>query len=1255
MQDYPKWAMLGVEVRTTYGWGAVGQIGTEGKIGVVLEEFRGWGSSKPPMLYTRVDDPVILHHALCSIGTRVDTKYGPGVVINYLRCRDVYVVRLWAATAFRGLGSGVGYMPAADIVCVHRWGEALSASAFRMAGLDGQPVTPTEAMALPTVELILSALPNDAGLQHSAMDLITSTMLNLQSVDGRADGEGLVVQLGEGTALDTAAFLPASKIREFFADTKVMLKEGEELIAKHIEDADLSEEQVEYLRSHWRRVTQTITAITADFKLLFLGDSNARLSSIMFDDEEPEPEPNYYLFLCSLRKHVREIRELFDVECEDQCVDGLQIVAQVIQKFRDKAMQPFEELPDILSKKLADIMPDTAFITSKISSAAPADRRGLARRAGLILAALAPGTSVFSNTPTLSSFKDIEDFLDLLCDFFVNSKLPGIVLQRLCASESFQQLADLVGGTKAARGLSVESIEQLAGLVDAESTTEQIQAKSDGLLASLEDVTIEGLKEKLHKEGVELQSKVQLIDLTDFRDMLYRLVVSIVHSNPKLSGYGLRKQLLDAPHVGLVLLICHLYQADDLAQLGMVKAVTEAIPAGLKLFLAGCLGADNQETKDGAAIADAAGSALPPPPPGVALTAGKGGGKRYISLDDITEALEAFDGLAERFLNNTDNVLSGIESAQGSDAYQMALAHLHTMDIDLLENTKGWVEASNILPSSPAGGGPDLLGAAELAFTDEKARSKLIDSVKDKVLDFLVSYIPTINISSLEGVYDNTEYSISGLDLSGFKFRKEKVGVEFDDSLARGKDVLHFEATDITAKFQAIQWKYKRLSFPQLSGSGSADAFVENASIALGFKIVRVPKGVSAVITGPLGCYHEAAVHVFPKYPQLAKEISILQASQEGGRSPAKGHASSPRTPGKEDKEGSHIWGDTQLWEPVLLISNKDIVIESLALKVDSEGYAWLYNMLASIFSNVLKNNICTALVGLISSSSSDLLSMVNGAFSSKWDVVQRLIALDLNKVPKCSASEFTSLIGSELDQEELDRLAATSKTIVPREWTLKFHEEGPLGLRLDLVRENSRDLVTRTTVGGVVPAGQASRVCGALKWQDAWLQGATMLTVNGARLSNTPKESIYGLLSSRRPLFLHVRLTEKAHGELRAVAEKEEEERLEEARRFIAVTFSEGPLGMVLVDVPGRRLVAIRKFYRDEKTNAVCQGEASRKLKIGNIIIGVNGKSLVGKSLREIQAVLQRTARPAHMLFARDLECADLATSIKIKELFSR
>ena len=104
-----------------------------------------------------------------------------------------------------------------------------------------------------------------------------------------------------------------------------------------------------------------------------------------------------------------------------------------------------------------------------------------------------------------------------------------------------------------------------------------------------------------------------------------------------------------------------------------------------------------------------------------------------------------------------------------------------------------------------------------------------------------------------------------GLDMSGFKLRKEDVVVVLASSLH--DEFLTCTATGITAKFARVRWRYsldsyvlvvcdvlllryEQLYFPYLSGSGLADASAINASIKLGLKLVRVPKGVLKALRG---------------------------------------------------------------------------------------------------------------------------------------------------------------------------------------------------------------------------------------------------------------------------------------------------------------------------------------------------------------------------------------------------------------------
>ena len=57
--------------------------------------------------------------------------------------------------------------------------------------------------------------------------------------------------------------------------------------------------------------------------------------------------------------------------------------------------------------------------------------------------------------------------------------------------------------------------------------------------------------------------------------------------------------------------------------------------------------------------------------------------------------------------------------------------------------------------------------------TDRAARQRLVDGMKDACLEFLLQYLPSMPIPPIDGEEDGLEYSISNLDLSRFRLRKE--------------------------------------------------------------------------------------------------------------------------------------------------------------------------------------------------------------------------------------------------------------------------------------------------------------------------------------------------------------------------------------------------------------------------------------------------------------------------------------------------
>ena len=132
---------------------------------------------------------------------------------------------------------------------------------------------------------------------------------------------------------------------------------------------------------------------------------------------------------------------------------------------------------------------------------------------------------------------------------------------------------------------------------------------------------------------------------------------------------------------------------------------------------------------------------------------------------------------------------------------------MRSLDIDLLDSTKTLTRESGIGREDDEF---DFMSVAGTMINDVDARNRVVETLKDRVLDFLLSYIPTININSLDGQYENISYHISSLDLSGFKFEKEQVFLDINRNPLESGDgsLLKFRASNIEASFKGVEWKY---------------------------------------------------------------------------------------------------------------------------------------------------------------------------------------------------------------------------------------------------------------------------------------------------------------------------------------------------------------------------------------------------------------------------------------------------------------
>ena len=71
------------------------------------------------------------------------------------------------------------------------------------------------------------------------------------------------------------------------------------------------------------------------------------------------------------------------------------------------------------------------------------------------------------------------------------------------------------------------------------------------------------------------------------------------------------------------------------------------------------------------------------------------------------------------------------------------------------------------------GGIEGALKRGQEIMSDEKQRDEMIEKVKDTILDFLLKYLPSIEVPVIKGEASGTKYRVSGIDLSGIKLKPQ--------------------------------------------------------------------------------------------------------------------------------------------------------------------------------------------------------------------------------------------------------------------------------------------------------------------------------------------------------------------------------------------------------------------------------------------------------------------------------------------------
>lgn len=1132
----------GCETLTTWGWGVVAECGKDNTIKVNLE----WGAS----LYTRKEE---LLSVSFPIGTCVDTKYGTGIILDYLRSKDFYIIRMWQADGSKG--AAMAYMPSSDV---------------------------------------LNDIEAAVGLQVMTPLGIMGRVLHYRRSDHM-----YIVQLAFANAFihgshircTTSKFVPSAYYLVWLASNNISSYKGPLLYL------------VDILRKFRSGVVPMDISFEGVIKLLmssganssFLTSQRSKLIACMKSARERMIElakSRGFEFDLDLRKVIDKanFKETVQILGNDTTLfdDALVRMDTIINSL--SALGNSGEECHSLSEGNSESVSDTDGMSQKCESVKETDSSDFLNFMKLYLGDRNFTGDTFS--VFMSFFKgDLELQLRSIGFLSTDPVFEEMMMTiRNLSSVWLKTLNDLQAAVQAimhviSASKTILILKQggnnlrnrILNLVNESVPTGVIIEKTKEFIGALPSVCDQKMNsDAMMRIKSRLNSKLYSDDMTALSSLLDSLLAKLLSNWGELrkGGYSAFKSnhiifisllqsfenyahstLSQTWRVEAEARLCSILEGiqdhETLSSFEIRKKILNPLHGALSLSINGVCNAVNLDSTWGSLERDP-----------LSLLSKMLDLQEIRSTDlTINGALElsknildgdVLEGAARKLVDAGEALVTSMETLRSNGAVQEAISRLACGDL----GASVMSTVSNFEVDS-------VFSIAENVICDADARYNLLSKVKDQVLEFLLQYIPTLPLPDLDGVKDDIEYSIMGLDLSRFRFTKENVFVEIgrNDDLKNGDEILTFRAKGIQAKFLGLRWRFAQTYFPHLKGDGLADAEVNNAEICIGFKIVLLPKGFTSWLAGfPLGKERYDAVRT--AYPQIAsildKEASTLQSS---GNS----NSSIP-----DDESSKRHETPTEDWEPALILSTCSITIENLTLVTENNSFSWLFNILATVFSNVIKDYVSSCLKDIILSSSGSLLDIMNATIGNQWPLIRRVLSFPTDFVQISKPTDLIALLGPIPET-------------VCNDWDfhLKYTDSDSLGLQLDVQKQQSQQTNSFEyflVVSGIVSGSQTEQLLRKLKLDPRHVLGAVVRSINGKILTSSQPEESLALLRGPRPLTVSIRLSQKGH-DLRVLSRDEAppamlrnkiqmtKGTLRRPLRAVRVLFNEGPLGLKLKD----------------------------------------------------------------------------------------
>jgi hypothetical protein len=283
--------------------------------------------------------------------------------------------------------------------------------------------------------------------------------------------------------------------------------------------------------------------------------------------------------------------------------------------------------------------------------------------------------------------------------------------------------------------------------------------------------------------------------------------------------------------------------------------------------------------------------------------------------------------------------------------------------------------------------------------------------------------------------------------------------------------------------------------------------------------------------------------------------------------------------------------------KPRLALLAASVEMSNLTISIEGSWFSWVYNVLTAIFQKVIQEYICATLTDQMLEHMSSLLDTMNGYAGEYWPIILKHADVKLENLPLSSAEDTAE------KESKLPPCGANEVDVV-------ITEKGALGLRLDSTGKAQYATVvgfSKMADGSMGPAEKSGKIN----------MGHQLVAVSGRMVDEMAQSEVVRMMRLQRPLTLRFRAPTGA------LAKKNEYE----------VTFQPGAIGLKVQPRPQGKAAVVSGF-KPGADGGKMPAESCAKIKVGDVMVGINGTSIRESNFDETMELFKKAARPITLSF---------------------